>query len=194
MRQPHGQNFLADINIAKKIVDAAHISSGNKVLEIGPGKGILTNLLARTAGECKAIEIDKNLCEQLRNKFERFNNVKIILGNFLDYPFPEEPGPLKIVANLPYNVSTAIIEKLLPEKSWTTAVLMVQKEVGERLLARVSTKDYGYFTVFCRHYCKIEKLFFVGPGCFFQNQKSSPLFSNSTMFFPQGWKPHFWNC
>ena len=185
MRQPHGQNFLTDINIARKIVAAAAIEPGDTVLEIGPGKGVLTNLIAPLALQFKAVEIDRALFEDLRARFEACGNTAIVLSDFLKYPFPEEKGPLKIVANLPYNLSTAIIEKILPESNWTTAVLMVQKEVGARLTARVSTKDYGYFTVVCRHYCKIEKLFSVGPGCFFPKPKVDSVVLKLTSLHPE---------
>jgi len=167
MKQPHGQNFLVEKNIALKILTAAGITSTDKVIEIGPGKGILTGLIAPVAGQLKAIEIDKNLFENLKLRFATFENTSIILADFLRYSFSEEEGPLKIVSNLPYNVSTAIIEKFLPENNWTTAVIMVQKEVGERLTAAPGTKDYGSFTIICRHYAQIKKLFSVGPGCFF---------------------------
>jgi len=171
MRQPHGQNFLTDINIASKIVEAAELSPDDNVIEIGPGRGILTRLIAPLSKSFKTIEIDGQLIQNLKDKFESYKNTEIIHADFLDYPFVSEPGPLKIISNLPYNVSTAAIEKILPEKNWTIAVLMVQKETGARLLASPSTGDYGYFTIFCRYYANIEKLISVDPGCFFPKPK-----------------------
>lgn len=170
MRQPRGQNFLVEKNIARKIVAAADISPADKILEIGPGKGVLTALIAPLAGEFRAVEVDRQLFESL-NTSGRFPNTKFVLADFLEYPFASDLGPLKIVANLPYNVSTAIIEKFLPENNWTIAVVMVQKEVGERLTASPGTKEYGSLTIFCRHYAGIVKLFSVGPGCFFPKPK-----------------------
>ena len=114
MRQPNGQNFLTDINIAKKIVDAAGILPGDKLLEIGPGKGILTGIIAPRAKSFKALEIDRKLIPNLKERFQTFLNTEIIHTDFLDYPFASEPGPFKIISNLPYNVSTAVIEKILP--------------------------------------------------------------------------------
>jgi len=166
MRQPRGQNFLVDTNIARQIVDAAGITAGDKVLEIGPGKGVLTALIAGSARQFKAIEIDVKLFENLKSKLAGSLNTEIILSDFLKYPFSNEQGPLKIVSNLPYNVSTPIIEKIIPEPNWELAIVMVQKEVGDRLAASPNNKQYGAFTVICGHYARFEKLFAVGPECF----------------------------
>jgi 16S rRNA (adenine1518-N6/adenine1519-N6)-dimethyltransferase len=166
MKQPFGQNFLVEKNIAQRIVDAAGITSADKVIEIGPGKGILTTLIAPVAKEFKAIEVDRVLSEDLKTRFSGFTNTEIIFADFMKYPFSAETGPLKLISNLPYNVSTAILEIILPEKCWTTSVIMVQKEVGERLTAKSGTKQYGSFTIICGYYARFEKLFFVGPGCF----------------------------
>jgi len=167
MRQPHGQNFLVDVNISRRIVAAADITSGDKVIEIGPGKGALTSLIAGAAKEFKAIEVDYELFESLKKRLPGPAGAEIIHADFLKYPFSQELGPLKIISNLPYNVSTAIIEKILPEQNWDTAVLMVQKEVGERLTAGAGNKQYGSFTLICGHYARFENLFSVGQGCFF---------------------------
>lgn len=183
MRQPRGQNFLTDINIAAKITAAAEISASDKIFEIGPGKGALTKLIAPLAKTLKAIEIEKELYDELKNRFAGHNNTEIIRADFLRYDFNAEPGPLKIVSNLPYNVSTAIIEKFLPEKNWATAVIMVQKEVGERLRAGCGTKEYGAFTILCSHYAHIKKLFPVNPGCFFPKPKVDSVVLKFTNLF-----------
>ena len=173
-------------NIARKIVAAADISRDDKVVEIGPGKGILSGFIAPLAREFKAVEIDKTLFEGLKEQFSAFPGARIDLADFLEYPFSAEPGPLKIVANLPYNVSTAIIEKFLPEHNWTDAVIMVQKEVGERITALPGTKEYGSFGILCGYYAGIKKLFSVGPGCFFPKPKvDSVVLKFTSRFSPR---------
>jgi 16S rRNA (adenine1518-N6/adenine1519-N6)-dimethyltransferase len=171
MRQPHGQNFLIDNDISRRIVEAAGIIPNDKVIEIGPGKGALTSLIAGAAGQFKAIEVDFELFEGLNKRFPGPGGAEIIHSDFLKYPFSREQGPFKIISNLPYNVSTAIIEKILPEHNWESAVLMVQKEVGGLLTAEPGSKEYGSFTLLCRHYARFETLFSVGPKCFFPRPK-----------------------
>ena len=191
MKQPRGQNFIIDNNIAKNIVDAAGITAGDKVLEIGPGKGALTSLISGKAKEFKAVEVDTKLFDNLQKRFSGAADTEIILSDFLKYPFSLERGPLKIVSNLPYNVSTAIIEKILPEKNWDTAVLMVQKEVGERLTASPGNKQYGALTIICGHYAKFEKLFPVGPGCFFPKPKVDSVGLKVVNLFAETLEPEF---
>jgi 16S rRNA (adenine1518-N6/adenine1519-N6)-dimethyltransferase len=171
MRQRLGQNFLVDKNIIRKIVEAAALSAGDRVLEIGPGKGALTELLAAQARELIDVELDPPLARALEQRFGAGTNVKVENTNFLSYPFSALPAPLKIVANLPYNVSTAIIEKILPEHNWSCAVLMVQKEVGQRLAAHPGGREYGSFSILCQYYASIETVLKVPPGCFFPRPK-----------------------
>jgi len=186
MKQPHGQNFLVEKSIARRIVDAAEITNEDKVIEIGPGKGILTGLIAPVAKEFKAVEVDKELWYGLSSsRLAELKNTSIIHQDFLNYPFSSETGPLKIVSNLPYNVSTAILEKILPEKCWTTAVVMVQKEVGDRLTAIPSTKQYGSFTIICGYHARFEKLFSVGPGCFFPKPKVDSVVIKAVNLFSE---------
>lgn len=191
MKQPYGQNFLVEINIARRIVDAAGISSADKVIEIGPGKGILTALIAPLAGSFKAIEVDRHLHDKLKLELAGYSNTEVILRDFLDYPFAAEQGPFKIISNLPYNVSTAILEKILPENNWSEAVVMVQKEVADRLTAVSSTKQYGSFTVICGYYARFEKLFPVGPGCFFPKPKVDSTVLKLTNNFAAPLEPSF---
>jgi len=191
MRQPRGQNFLTDNNIARKIVAAAGIAPSDKVFEIGPGRGALTEPLALAAKELKAVEIDRVLFEGLKNRFAAYKNTELVLSDFLGYPFRDEAGPLKIVSNLPYDASTAIIEKFLPAGNWSRAVIMVQKEVGQRLTAAPGTGEYGSFTVLCRHYASAKKLFSVGPGCFFPKPKVDSAVLELTNLFPEELAPAF---
>jgi 16S rRNA (adenine1518-N6/adenine1519-N6)-dimethyltransferase len=134
-----GQNFLTDESIAKRIVDSANLSSKDNVLEIGPGKGILTKYLYKKAGKVLAVEIDRGLSEKIQR--EKYENMKVIAGDVLKINLPKLIGennflPYKVVANLPYYITSKIIRLLLETKyPPKEMVLMVQKEVGERICA-----------------------------------------------------------
>jgi 16S rRNA (adenine1518-N6/adenine1519-N6)-dimethyltransferase len=192
MRQKHGQNFLIDNNIVNNIIRAARLEARDSALEIGPGKGILTKALHPLVKRVLAVEIDKELSRGLSAYFnlQNTNNVKIITADFLKLPFENgsfAPGlkyrteagqaageisdkffraPFKIVSNLPYNVGTAIVQKFLPLKDWTTAVIMLQKEAAKRLAANPGGKDYGYISIFTQYYADAQILFDVSPRCF----------------------------
>jgi len=166
MRQKHGQNFLIDNNISAKIVKAADLDLMDNVLEIGPGKGILTKLIVSNVNFLTAIEIDKILFQQLNSyfSFNKITNIELINQDFLKYDIPDIKR--KFISNLPYNVGTTIIQKILPLQNWTTAVFMLQKEVIERLAAKPGDKDYGYISAFTSYYADAEVLFDVSPKCF----------------------------
>ncbi|MCL1972535.1 MAG: 16S rRNA (adenine(1518)-N(6)/adenine(1519)-N(6))-dimethyltransferase RsmA [Endomicrobia bacterium] len=191
MRQKHGQNFLIDNNIANNILRAAELSSEDEVLEIGPGKGILTKIIQPQVKHLTAVEIDPVLAQQLKYyfSFHNINNVKIINADFLKLQSEEwrvesedknnsgasristlhsslSTLPFKVISNLPYNVGTAIIQKILPLNNWTLCVLMLQKEVIRRLAANPCDKDYGYISIFCSYYADRKVLFDVSPKCF----------------------------
>ena len=165
MRQKFGQNFLTSNQIAQDIVDALDIKNDDIVIEIGPGKGILTEKIAKLAKTLIAVEIDHALIASLKAKFVQNQSVEIIELNFLDFIIPQNV-PIKFISNLPYCVATAIIAKILPLSNWQSAVFMVQKEVGERITAKSGTSDYGYFSVFCSYFANTEKLFVVKPTSF----------------------------
>ncbi|MEA5000648.1 MAG: 16S rRNA (adenine(1518)-N(6)/adenine(1519)-N(6))-dimethyltransferase RsmA [Endomicrobiaceae bacterium] len=164
MRQPHGQNFLVDNNIANKIVQSANIARNDIVIEVGPGKGALTNILKKFTDNLTAVDIDRELAENMRENYKNDANVTIINRDFLKFDLPEKP--FKIVANLPYNVGTAIVQKFLPCKNFVSAVIMLQKDVIVRLASCPGTKDYGYISLFRQYYADAEILFDVPPGCF----------------------------
>lgn len=189
MRQPFGQNFLVDQNIAHKIVAAADLHPDDTVIEIGPGKGVLTSLIAPQVKSLYAIEIDRNFAPALANQFRASPHVRIINEDFMKFAVPCSLLPaarsLKYISNLPYNVSTAIIEKILPGRDWTSAVFMVQKEVGERIAASPSTGEYGSFTVFCRYYCRVETILNVPPGCFAPPPKVDSVVLRLTNLLPK---------
>lgn len=168
MRARLGQNFLIDKNIARKIALSAEISPLDTVIEIGPGRGILTEELAKYSKKIIAVEIDKTLADYLSGRLDsvpNLNGVKIINANFLKWPLPAAKK-IKFVANLPYYISSAVIEKILSADSWNTAVFTVQKEVASRIKAVPGCKDYGVLSVACQIFCKTEKLFDISPDCF----------------------------
>jgi 16S rRNA (adenine1518-N6/adenine1519-N6)-dimethyltransferase len=166
MRQKHGQNFLIDNNIANNIVKAANLEKDDDVLEIGHGKGVLTKIIQPQVKHLTAVEIDKNLSQQLNNYFSFHNieNIDILNTDFLKFDVPDTK--LKIISNLPYNVGTAIIQKILPLSNWTTAIFMLQKEVTQRLAAQHGSKNYGYISIFTAYYADCKVLFDVSPRCF----------------------------
>ena len=154
-----GQNFLIDSNISKRIVDSAEISEGEKVLEIGPGRGALTELLS-SKGNLIAIEKDKWLSVVLKQKFKE--NVEIIEGDILKWDVP----PIDvIVANLPYSISSPILFRLFSYE-WTRAVLMFQEEFANRLVAKPGSKIYGRLSVMANHFVDTKKLFKVSKTAF----------------------------
>jgi len=153
-----GQHFLNDKRIAQRIVDYAKISKNDKVLEIGPGKGVLTNILTDKAKEVIAIEKDKLLGQELLQK----DNLSVIIGDALEIDFPKFN---KIVANLPYQISSPITFKLFQYK-WDLAVLMYQKEFADRFFAKPGDKNYSRLTLAINYYCIPEKLEIVSKGKF----------------------------
>ncbi|MDR1663042.1 MAG: 16S rRNA (adenine(1518)-N(6)/adenine(1519)-N(6))-dimethyltransferase RsmA [Endomicrobium sp.] len=166
MWQKYGQIFLIDNNISAKIVKATDLDLMDNILEIGPGRGILTKLMVSSVNFLTAIEIDKTLFQQLSDYFflNKITNIELINQDFLRYNIPDIKR--KFVSNLPYSVGTAIIQKILPLRNWTTAVFMLQKEVVERLVAKPGNKCYGYISAFTSYYADTEVLFDVSPKCF----------------------------
>ena len=165
MRQKHGQNFLVDLNIANNIVKAADLSAQDEVLEIWPGKGVLTKLIQPKVKHLTAIEIDAELAAGLSKLFSDKNNIEIITADFLSLK-AQSFELYKAVSNLPYNVGTAIIQKILPFPNWESCVFMLQKEVAARLAAKVGGKDYGYISIFTQYYADCKLLFDISPSCF----------------------------
>ena len=168
-----GQNFLIDTNVLNRIIAAADITKEDCVLEIGPGIGTMTQYLAESAGAVAAVEIDKNLIPILEDTLSGYDNVTIINEDILKldiHKIVEEKNggrPIKVVANLPYYITTPIIMGLLeshvPLKSIT---IMVQKEVADRIQVGPGTKDYGALSLAVQYYAKPEIVANVPPNCF----------------------------
>ncbi|NLY42731.1 MAG: 16S rRNA (adenine(1518)-N(6)/adenine(1519)-N(6))-dimethyltransferase RsmA [Clostridiaceae bacterium] len=173
-----GQNFLIDVNILDKMMEAAEIDEKTGVIEIGPGIGVLTQALAEKAAKVVAIELDANLIPILDETVGGYPNVRVINGNALKIDLKTiitkefENMDVKIAANLPYYITTPIImgilEKKLPVKSM---IVMVQKEVAQRMIAKQGGKEYGALSVAVQYYTKPRIILTVPPHCFMPQPK-----------------------
>ena len=168
-----GQNFLIDTHVLDKIISAAGMTKEDTVLEVGPGIGTMTQRLSQAAGQVIAVEIDTNLIPILKDTLQDCENVTVINEDILKIDIKkmaEEKGggrPVKVVANLPYYITTPIImglfESHVPLDSIT---IMVQKEVADRMQVGPGTKDYGALSLAVQYYAKPEIVAYVSPGCF----------------------------
>ena len=173
-----GQNFLIDTHVLDKIIASAEITKDDMVLEIGPGIGTMTQYLSNAAGKVIAVEIDKNLIPILEDTLDGFDNVRVINEDVLKVDIAklaeEENGgrPIKVVANLPYYITTPIImglfENHVPLKSIT---VMVQKEVADRMQVGPGTKDYGALSLAVQYYADPYIVANVPPNCFMPRPK-----------------------
>lgn len=154
-----GQNFLIDQNVADRIISEASISYGEKVLEIGPGRGVLTERLV-TESDLLAVEKDRWLAVVLKQKFG--DQAEIVEADILKFDIPDVDV---IVANLPYSISSPILFRLF-EYDWNRAILMFQEEFANRLIAKPGSKTYGRLSVMANHYAKTSKLFKVSKTAF----------------------------
>lgn len=165
-----GQNFLVDPNIQRRIVDALEPGPGDEVLEIGPGTGALTRHLAARAGRVVAIEKDDDLAAALRAEFEGTPGVTIVHGDALEADLRalvQDPEHVKIIGNIPYNITSPLLFHLLePPLHAERIVVMVQREVADRLLAPPGDKAYGALTVGVRTVADVKRLFHVGRAAF----------------------------
>jgi 16S rRNA (adenine1518-N6/adenine1519-N6)-dimethyltransferase len=177
-----GQHFLASEDVARRIVDALGDVSESTVLEIGPGKGIMTALLAKNARRLIAVELDRVLAAQLRLKFGMYRNVEVIEADVLavdiDSLFGPKPGlgrpgieikpqPAKVVGNLPYYITSDILLRLFEfSKYFESIVIMVQKEVADRIAAAPGGREFGVLSATAQLYARVENLFTLPPGAF----------------------------
>jgi 16S rRNA (adenine1518-N6/adenine1519-N6)-dimethyltransferase len=177
---PHkrwGQNFLTDNNIARKIVEECHLNAEDYVVEIGPGLGALTPLLARKCRKLLAIEIDRGMERPLREALNGIDNATLLFADVLSIDMEaeikktfnlEELSSFKVCGNIPYNITSPIIFYLLEScPHLAQAVLMLQKEVAERLKAQPGSKDYGLLTLSTRYHCDVEYITTVSKHCFY---------------------------
>ena len=169
MSKKLGQNFLIKRGIVDEIVHAAELTPGEPVLEVGPGIGTLTQGLAQSGADVTAIELDRRLLEVLDTTLASYDNVRIIHGDVLklDVPSIMNYKPFKVVANLPYYITTPIIMSLLESKlPIERLVVMVQKEVALRMVAKPGTKDYGALSVAVQYYTEPDIVLDVPPKSF----------------------------
>ena len=171
--QKYGQNFLIDTHVLDKIIAAAEIGPDDFVLEIGPGIGTMTQYLAESAREVVAVEIDKNLIPILEDTLSDYNNVTVINDDILKVDIQklaeEKNGgkPIKVVANLPYYITTPIIMGLFEsEVPLGSITVMVQKEVADRMQTGPGSKDYGALSLAVQYYAKPYIVANVPPNCF----------------------------
>ncbi|MCI5481433.1 MAG: 16S rRNA (adenine(1518)-N(6)/adenine(1519)-N(6))-dimethyltransferase RsmA [Lachnospiraceae bacterium] len=177
-QKKYGQNFLIDTRVLEKIIDAAEITKEDFVLEIGPGIGTMTQYLAEAAGHVTAVEIDRNLIPILEDTLSGYDNVTILNEDVLKVDIrrlaEEQNGgrPIKVVANLPYYITTPIImglfESHVPLESIT---VMVQKEVADRMQVGPGTKDYGALSLAVQYYARPYLVANVPPNCFMPRPK-----------------------
>ena len=174
-KKSFGQNFLTDLNVLKNIVEAADITANDNVIEIGPGIGALTEQLAQAAGEVLALEIDQDLIPVLKEVLSPYDNVKVINQDVLQANLPElikkefkDPSrPIKVVANLPYYITSPILMNLLASPvEWATICVMMQKEVAQRLTAKPGTKQYGALTLAIEYQMQAKIAFDVSRKVF----------------------------
>lgn len=168
-----GQNFLIEKSVLEKIIDGAEITEADNVLEIGPGIGTLTRYLAESAKKVVSVEIDSSLLPILKETLQDLPNTTVVHGDVLQVNLKEliaeqfDNIPPKVVANLPYYVTTPIVMKFLEEEiPVTDLVVMVQKEVADRMAAKPGGKDYGSLSVAVQYFCDPQILFKVATGCF----------------------------
>lgn len=177
-----GQHFLASDSFAGQLVDALGEVSQNTVVEIGPGRGVLTSLLARRARRLIAVELDRVLAAQLRLRFGTFPNVEIIEADILSIDFDSlfgpkpglsrpgmefKPAPARVIGNLPYYITSDILLRLFDySKYFETLVILVQREVADRIAAEPGSRDYGLLSATAQLHARVEKLFTLPPGAF----------------------------
>jgi 16S rRNA (adenine1518-N6/adenine1519-N6)-dimethyltransferase len=177
-----GQNFLVDLQAARRIVEALGDISNRTVIEIGPGRGVLTDVLIPRARRVIGIELDRVLAAQLRMKYATHPNLEVLESDFLTAEFPSmvgrRPGPLHdlrptqpetvdVVGNLPYYITSDIVLRILElHGNIERAVIMVQREVADRIAAEPGTRDYGLLSATAQLFARVDKLFTLPPGAF----------------------------
>ncbi len=171
-----GQHFLVDRNIINKMIRMAHVNENDVILEIGPGLGEMTIGLAKKVRKVVTVEIDPNLVEILKKKVMDYPNVEVVKGDILKLDLNNllrhEKGPVKVVANLPYQISTPLLFRFIESRPlFSTLNLMLQKEVAERMAASPGGKEYGALSIFVQMVSNLSLLFSVKPTAFFPPPK-----------------------
>ncbi|MDD5523861.1 MAG: 16S rRNA (adenine(1518)-N(6)/adenine(1519)-N(6))-dimethyltransferase RsmA [Smithella sp.] len=171
-RKNLGQSFLVDQGIIRQIADTAQVTKNDIIVEIGAGIGVLTEALAQNAAKLIAVEVDNKLVGVLKDKLLKYNNVEIYSGDILKFDFGtitgNEQQKIKVIGNIPYNISSPVLFRLLSfRKVIDSFVIMLQKEVVQRLIAVPGGKDYGVSSVILQMFAMVEKILDVPAGCFY---------------------------
>jgi len=172
LKKYRGQHLLADRNMLLKIVESAHIGKNDNIIEIGAGTGLLTTLLAERAGRVISFEIEREMKNKLRKLENHHSNLTVRMEDFLKWDMTkfleEDENRWRVVANIPYNITSPILEKLMKEgrKRLIDAYILMQKEVARRIISPPGTREYGRISVFVRYFAESEILFDVPPEVF----------------------------
>ncbi len=168
MRPPLGQHFLKDSEVVQRIIASAELQVGERVLEIGPGKGVLTGELLGRIKDLTVVELDNDLADRLENRYKNHSGFRVIQQDFLkvdlDSLFPE--GPVRILGNLPYSITSPIFEKLLAWPKWETGVFLIQKEVAERIQSAPGSRTFGILSLAVQLFASVETIVQVTPQAF----------------------------
>ena len=183
-----GQNFLVDEAVISNIFNCLNVTSSDNVLEIGPGLGALTNRLVNLCKNLFVVEIDKDIIPKLKNKFDNLSNFTLFNQDILEFSLDENifkllktDEKLKVVGNIPYNISTPIIFKFIEQIDKISDInFMVQEEVADRLTSPPGSRNYGRLSVMTQYFCRIEKLIVVDASSFSPKPKVSSAFIKFT--------------
>lgn len=174
-KKSFSQNFLVNLHAVRRIVESLNLSRGDKVLEVGAGKGVLTQFLAEKAAKVYAVELDKNLVLLLQEKFAQAENVEIISGDILKVnleSYASRSQKIKLVGNLPYQITSPILDWMVNQREFIQlAVVTVQKEVARRICAQPGTKEWSPLSIFSQIYTQPKILFTLSAGSFFPAPK-----------------------
>ncbi len=184
-KKKFGQVFLNDIRYIESIIKSIPDDENQIIIEIGPGAGAITGRLADKAAKLFAVEIDRDLVPLLQEQFKNQERIRIIQGDFMEFNLEEvlkDKHPVTIVGNLPYNVASHILLKLIRHRSIVnSAYIMLQREVGERITAKPDCKDYSFLTVAINTFAKTKRLFLLPPGAFRPAPKVDSAFLQISM-------------
>ncbi len=187
-KKSFGQNFLADQNFIDKIISALNPQANETIIEIGAGRGALTEKLIESDANIIAIELDRDLILLLQKEFGHYENFQLVASDALKIDFetllltPDSRPLTKLVANLPFYISTAILQKLIQQRSsFSEMVLMLQREVVDRITAKAGNKERGFLSVLVQAYLRVEKLFDVPPTAF---RPAPKVWSSVVRFLP----------
>ena len=181
-----GQNFIYDLPLLEKLAEASLVASTDAVLEIGCGKGLFTEALARRSRKVVGVELDRTLLPGLRKRLSLFSNAEILEGDILAMDlqkiFETLGTPCRVAANIPYNITTPLIEKLLlSQLPFESIAVMVQKEVGEKLMAEAGRPEYGPLSIMARFFAEVEEAMSVPAECFAPSPKVDSSFMLLTL-------------